>query len=43
MIVDAIEGYIETLKDHDEPIPVDTNSIVDLVTISIKDNSVAHA
>lgn len=40
MIIDAIEGYIASLKKHHEPIPSDTDSFISTLPLSDKQHLV---
>jgi predicted RNase H-like HicB family nuclease len=38
MIIDAIQGYIASLKKHNEPVPSDTENFVSLISLSVSPN-----
>lgn len=42
MILDAITGYIASLKKHDEPIPTDEENYVSLISLP-RDLKIGHA
>jgi len=42
MAIDAIQGYIASLRKHDDPIPSDQGSLISAVEVEAK-QSTAHA